>query len=439
MAEESAKLRIPYIAAAQAQKHVTHNEAMTLLDTLVQLSVIDKDLLGPPGAPDEGDCYIVAGGGGTATGAWVGWENRVARYIDGEWRSYLPGTGDGSGWLAWVQDEDAMYRFDGADWTPAGIEGPQGPLGPAYQPNAVVDAIAGRAAYDDEAAAFSVVVVSDSGNDNQPTLYFKLSAVSADWSIGVTWLPETIVPPRGHLFGGALSYVNAATFGVGVCEAASDDAVPVRLALATAMTKTLASWSAGTGNGALDTGAEANATFYFVFVIAKPDGTTDILASTSPTAPAMPSGYTYKRRLPGAIYNNSLGDIKDFTMFGRTLLWADRVLERNSNAAQAETLWTFRVPTGIVVQPLIDVSINTLSSPGYTNGAIDIGSAFEGHATHRLAAVLAVSGSHDSAAAAVDGGFYTNTSGQLWFAQTIASGSLNASQMYSRGFIDHGA
>jgi len=25
MAEESAKLRIPYIAAAQAQKHVTHN------------------------------------------------------------------------------------------------------------------------------------------------------------------------------------------------------------------------------------------------------------------------------------------------------------------------------------------------------------------------------------------------------------------------------
>lgn len=33
---ESAKLRIPYIAASQAQKHVTHNEAMTLLDTLVQ-------------------------------------------------------------------------------------------------------------------------------------------------------------------------------------------------------------------------------------------------------------------------------------------------------------------------------------------------------------------------------------------------------------------
>lgn len=100
MAEESAKLRIPYIAAAQAQKHVTHNEAMTLLDTLVQLSVIDKDLTAPPGSPVEGDTYIVAGAGGSATGAWVGWEKRVVRFIDGQWRSYLPGAGAGEGWLA---------------------------------------------------------------------------------------------------------------------------------------------------------------------------------------------------------------------------------------------------------------------------------------------------------------------------------------------------
>jgi len=81
MAEESAKLRIPYIAAAQAQKHVTHNEAMTLLDTLVQLSVLDKDLSTPPAEPEEGDTYIVASGG---AGAWIGWDNRIARYIDGQ-------------------------------------------------------------------------------------------------------------------------------------------------------------------------------------------------------------------------------------------------------------------------------------------------------------------------------------------------------------------
>ncbi len=33
---ESGKLRLPYIAASQAQKHVTHNEALTLLDTFAK-------------------------------------------------------------------------------------------------------------------------------------------------------------------------------------------------------------------------------------------------------------------------------------------------------------------------------------------------------------------------------------------------------------------
>lgn len=199
MAEESAKLRIPYIAAAQAQKHVTHNEGMTLLDTLVQLSVIDKDLLAPPGSPAEGDTYIVAGAGGTATGAWTGWDKRVARYIDGEWRSYLPGQGGGAGWLAWVLDEDAMYRFDGTAWALAGIEGPIGPSGApgangadgadgqSFQPDAVVSLIAGRTTYDSEVVAFSVLVVSDSTNGNEPTLYFKLSATPADWSAPLPW------------------------------------------------------------------------------------------------------------------------------------------------------------------------------------------------------------------------------------------------------------
>jgi hypothetical protein len=111
---ESAKLRLPYIAASQAQKHVTHNEALTLLDTLVQASVIDKDLSTPPVSPEEGDCYIVVA---TGTGDWGGWDNRIARFIDGEWRSYLPGAGDGEGWLVYVQDEERLYVFDGAAWS----------------------------------------------------------------------------------------------------------------------------------------------------------------------------------------------------------------------------------------------------------------------------------------------------------------------------------
>ncbi|WP_436640028.1 DUF2793 domain-containing protein [Microbaculum sp. FT89] len=110
---ETARLRLPEIAAAQAQKHVTHNEALVALDTLVQLSVVDKDLSAPPGSPAEGDCYIVAAG---ATGAWTGWEDRIARYEDGAWRSFLPGAGDGVGWLAWVDDEEAFYVLTATGW-----------------------------------------------------------------------------------------------------------------------------------------------------------------------------------------------------------------------------------------------------------------------------------------------------------------------------------
>lgn len=47
---------------------------------------------------------------------------------------------------------------------------------------------------------------------------------------------------------------------------------------------------------ALDTGTIAAATWYAIWAIAKPDGTTAALASLSATAPTLPSGYTYKRR-----------------------------------------------------------------------------------------------------------------------------------------------
>ena len=44
MPDTTPHLGLPLIAASQAQKHVTHNEALGLLDTLVQLACLDKDL-----------------------------------------------------------------------------------------------------------------------------------------------------------------------------------------------------------------------------------------------------------------------------------------------------------------------------------------------------------------------------------------------------------
>jgi Protein of unknown function (DUF2793) len=56
----SPNLSLPFLEAAQAQKHVTHNEALSVLDAVVHLSVLDRDLAVPPPAPQEGDRYLVS-------------------------------------------------------------------------------------------------------------------------------------------------------------------------------------------------------------------------------------------------------------------------------------------------------------------------------------------------------------------------------------------
>ncbi|MFZ1726333.1 MAG: DUF2793 domain-containing protein [Albidovulum sp.] len=109
MSDTTTNLLLPYILAAQAQKHVTHNEALRLLDGLVHLSVLDRDLTAPPGSPADGDRYIVASG---ATGDWAGWDLNVALFTDGAWLRLPPRTG----WRAWVEDEQLLLVFDGAGW-----------------------------------------------------------------------------------------------------------------------------------------------------------------------------------------------------------------------------------------------------------------------------------------------------------------------------------
>ncbi|CAA2137806.1 DUF2793 domain-containing protein [Methylobacterium bullatum] len=104
-------LALPLIAAAQAGKHVTHNEALVVLDRLVQLACLDRDLTSPPPSPTEGDRYLVADA--APTGAWTGLTGHIVHFHDGVWTGLAPRAG----WLAYLADEDAFYRFDGTAWT----------------------------------------------------------------------------------------------------------------------------------------------------------------------------------------------------------------------------------------------------------------------------------------------------------------------------------
>jgi hypothetical protein len=106
---ETTHLKLPYLAAAQSQKHVTHNEALRALDAVVQLGVLDRDLAAPPASPADGDRYIVAAG---ASGAWAGHSGKIAAWQDGAWMLHAPIEG----WLAWVGDETKLVVYDGAAW-----------------------------------------------------------------------------------------------------------------------------------------------------------------------------------------------------------------------------------------------------------------------------------------------------------------------------------
>lgn len=107
--DNTPKLRLPYIMPAQAQKHVTHNEAIRALDAIVQLSVISRSLTAPPAVPNDGDCYIV---GASPTGAWSGAAGQIAAFQDGVWEVYAPRPG----WISWVAAEQTHLVWDGAVW-----------------------------------------------------------------------------------------------------------------------------------------------------------------------------------------------------------------------------------------------------------------------------------------------------------------------------------
>ena len=108
--QSSRHLDLPYLQPSQAQKHVTHNEALRRLDALVQLSVSSRDLIAPPAAPDPGERFIVAPG---ATGAWAEQDHAVALHEDGGWLFFTPRPG----WRAWVEAESAEAIWQNGAWT----------------------------------------------------------------------------------------------------------------------------------------------------------------------------------------------------------------------------------------------------------------------------------------------------------------------------------
>ncbi|MCW4116746.1 DUF2793 domain-containing protein [Aurantimonas sp. MSK8Z-1] len=106
-------LSLPFLMPSQAQKHVTHNEALAILDALVQLTVESDTLTAPPESPAAGARYFVAP---DATGDWTGQSGRLALFQDGAWTFLVPGRG----WQAYVASRGSTVLFDGSVWAETG-------------------------------------------------------------------------------------------------------------------------------------------------------------------------------------------------------------------------------------------------------------------------------------------------------------------------------
>lgn len=109
MPDDTDILGLPLILPSQAQKHVTHNEALAALDVLVQLAVIDRSQTVPPALAVPGDRHIVPAG---ATLDWAGRAGQVAVMTAAGWQFHQPRPG----WQAQVLAEGQVAVFDGLAW-----------------------------------------------------------------------------------------------------------------------------------------------------------------------------------------------------------------------------------------------------------------------------------------------------------------------------------
>src|SRR5690349_1068328 len=102
------RLSLPYLAAGQAQKHVTLNEALARLDGLVQTAVESRTTDAQPGSPADGELYIMTAAasgsawGGKAHGALMRFEARA-------WAQLTASEGH----IAWVKDDAELIVCDG--------------------------------------------------------------------------------------------------------------------------------------------------------------------------------------------------------------------------------------------------------------------------------------------------------------------------------------
>jgi len=181
MPDVSPLLSLPLLLPAQAQKHVTHNEALSLLDLLVQLVVEGFGAVTPPATPAEGEVWAL---GSAPLAAWAGQAQRLATWRAGAWQFVTPRAG----WRAWGRGGAELRVFTGTAWVDliaaASLQNLAGVgIGTAWDATNRL-ALAGAATLFSHAGAGHQVKINKAGVSNTASLLFQ-SGFSGRAEIGL--------------------------------------------------------------------------------------------------------------------------------------------------------------------------------------------------------------------------------------------------------------
>lgn len=254
------------------------------------------------------------------------------------------------------------------------------------------------------------------------------------WMGNGTVVKEVSYMPRGHIWG--LTMSNAADTANDITIAAGearDEGHTEDIVLTGAITKQLdASWAVGTNAGGINTGAEANSTWYEVHLIKRVDtGVVDVMFTTTANRATLPANYTKQRRI-GWIRNDGAGAILQFTQIDDHITLTTQINDSSTACSATAAAVTLTVPPNSIAR--FRAGIDSTTSANANTGMV-FSEIVEGNVTPALTTGILTLGQWDLATGSSGGHFELRASATstIEFDCAVATGTFDISTF---GWID---
>ncbi len=192
---DTPRFAMPLLDAAQAQKHVTVNEALMRADLLGAARVEERGRTAPPAEPVDGEVQLVGAG---ATGDWAGHAEELALHLNGGWVFVAPWAGCN----VWVAAERTRLTWDGGAWVAGHLGGSAGGAATLARVVEIDHALSGAVSNTSAVIPDKAVVLGVTGR-----VITAITGVSG-WSLGVAGSPDRYGSGYGT---GAGSYAHGVT------------------------------------------------------------------------------------------------------------------------------------------------------------------------------------------------------------------------------------